>query len=98
MRIPVKLISLQGPPPPGFDEAGDGSIEAAAGATLADVLRGLGLPADEAFATLINGEPVAASERYRRRLKAGDALTVFPPIKGGAGGAASPRRRRLRQP
>ena len=83
MRIPVRLISLQGPPPPGFDEAGDGSIEVAAGASLADALAGLGLPADEAFATLVNGEPVAAAARRRWRLKAGDALTVFPPIKGG---------------
>ncbi|MBI2586127.1 MAG: hemerythrin domain-containing protein [Rhodospirillales bacterium] len=84
MRIPVKLISVDGPPPPGFDDAGDGSIEAADGASLADVLAKLGLAADEAYATLVNGEPVAAAERRRRRLKAGDSLTVFPPIKGGA--------------
>jgi len=91
MRIPVKLISVDGPPPPGFDDAGSGGIETADGATLADVLARLGLPAGEAYATLINGEPVAAGERPRRRLKPGDSLTVFPPIKGGGQGGGRPR-------
>lgn len=94
MRIAVKLISVEGRPPPGFDDAGDGSMEAADGATLAQVLAKLGLPADEAFATLINGEPVAAAERAMRRLKPGDALTVFPPIKGGLDRGQSRERRR----
>lgn len=83
MKIPVRLISIDAQPPPGFDDAGEGTIELEHGASLADALRRLGLPADEPYATLVNGEPVAAGERRKRRLAAGDALTVFPPIKGG---------------
>lgn len=94
MRIAVRLISLDGAPPPGFDDGGDGFVEAADDATLSQVLARLGLPADETYATLVNGEPVAAGARARRRLGPGDSLTVFPPIKGGAGraGRRMPRR------
>lgn len=84
MKIPVRLISVDASPPPGFDNDGSGAIEVKDGASLADALRALGLPADEAYATLVNGEPVAAAARPGRRLKPSDALTVFPPIKGGA--------------
>ena|GEM_PF-264604 len=87
MKIPVRLISIDAPPPPGFDDAGEGAVELDHGASLADALRRLGLPADEPYATLVNGEPVAAGERRRRRLAAGDQLTLFPPIKGGRGHA-----------
>jgi len=84
VKIPVRLISIDGRPPPGFDADGAGTVEAADGASVAEVLAGLGLPADEDYAALVNGEPVAAAERSKRRLGPGDSLTVFPPIKGGA--------------
>ena len=86
MKIAVRLVSIEGGPPAGFGPDGEGSVEAAEGATLLDVLDGLKLPRDEPYATLVNGEPVAAPERARRRLRPGDALTVFPPIKGGRDG------------
>ncbi|MFQ5763892.1 MAG: MoaD/ThiS family protein [Rhodospirillales bacterium] len=83
MRVPVKLISVHGRLPPGFDDDGDGVVEAADGATLADVLGALDLPWDEDYVTLVNDEPVPPAKRARRVLAGGDALTVFPPIKGG---------------
>jgi len=83
VKIPVRLISIDGRRPPGFDDEGAGAVEAADGVSLAEVLASLGLPADEDYAALVNGEPVAAAERPRRRLGPGDSLTVFPPIKGG---------------
>ncbi len=83
MRIAVKLVSLDGRRPAGFDDDGDGWVELGPRATLADALDLLGLPADEPYAALVNGEPVAAADRAGRRLAPGDALTVFPPIKGG---------------
>lgn len=89
MKIAVKLVAIDGRPPPGFDDEGEGVVEARAGASLAEVLAGLGLPADEPYAALVNGEPVAAAERPKRRLGPGDSLTVFPPIKGGAAPAAA---------
>ena len=83
MKIRVKLISLQGPPPPGFDEVGNGALEAAQGATLGDLLERLELPGNETYVTLINGEPVPQNRRAARTVSADDTLTIFPPIKGG---------------
>lgn len=77
------MISVRGRMPPGFDDGGDGVVEAADGATVADVLSALGLPADEDYVALVNDEPVPPATRARRVLAGGDALTVFPPIKGG---------------
>ena len=58
-------------------------LELAPGATMADALTALDLPAAESYVTLVNGEIVRVAERARRRLAQGDALIVFPPIKGG---------------
>ncbi len=83
MKLKVKLISIQGRPPPGFDADGEGTVEAADGATLADVLAAMGLPEDEDYVTLVNDEPVAAKARPKRILEPTDSLVIFPPIKGG---------------
>lgn len=68
--------------PPGSD--GDtAALEVDEGATLFDVLRQLGVPADKNYLLAINDEVVARSERERRVLADHDALTILPPIKGG---------------
>ena len=58
-------------------------VRDAPGATMADALTALDLPAAESYVTLVNVEIVRATERAGRRLAQGDALIVFPPIKGG---------------
>ena len=83
MKLKVKLISIQGELPPDFDVDGEGTVEAADGATLADVLAAMGLPEDEDYVTLVNDDPVAANARPKRILESTDRLTIFPPIKGG---------------
>ncbi len=83
MKIRVKLISVQGPPPPGFDKDGNGALEAAQGATLGDLLERLELPGHEPYVTLINGEPVPQDRRSARTVCTDDTLTIFPSIKGG---------------
>ena len=83
MKIRVKLISLPGPPPPGFDEDGNGTLEAVQGSTLGDLLERLKLPGNETYVTLINGEPVSRDRRSERTVRDGDTLTIFPPIEGG---------------
>ncbi|MEE9317147.1 MAG: MoaD/ThiS family protein [Rhodospirillales bacterium] len=83
MKIAVKMISIQGPAPPEFDADGNGVVEAAPDATLADVLSAMGLPENEAYVTLVNDDPVPAKDRAGRRLDPADRLTIFPPIKGG---------------
>ncbi len=50
---------------------------------VADALSQLGLARPDSHATLLNDETVPAGRRAETALKAGDILTVFPPIKGG---------------
>ena len=83
MKIRVKLISVEGPAPPGFDENGEGTVVAAEGAMLADIVDALGLSPLEPYVTLVNDQPVPADERAGRAVAPGDTLTIFPPIKGG---------------
>ncbi len=49
------------------------------GATLADLLRALQVPAEEVKITFVNG--LAQSEDWQ--LKDGDEVGIFPPIAGG---------------
>jgi molybdopterin converting factor small subunit len=50
------------------------------GATIADALAELGIPASTANMTLVDGSHEA---NLRQRLKDGCILSVFPPIAGG---------------
>jgi molybdopterin converting factor small subunit len=50
------------------------------GATIADALAELGIPASAANMTLVDGSHEA---NLRQRLKDGCILSVFPPIAGG---------------
>ena len=83
MNIRVKLIAIIDRRRPSDDGVADSTIELASGATTADALAALDLPAAESYVTLVNGEIVRAAERAGRKLAEGDALIVFPPIKGG---------------
>jgi len=49
------------------------------GNTLADLLLQLGIPEDEAFVTLVNGQ----SSPHSTPLKEGDRVGIFPPVGGG---------------
>ncbi len=51
------------------------------GATVAQVMEGLGLPGDMPFTTLVNGRHSEADQV----LQPGDRLTAFPPLAGGLG-------------
>ena len=83
MKVRVKLIAIIDQRRPPDDGVNDSVIELAPGATAADALAALDLPAAESYVTLVNGEIVRAAERAGRALAEDDALTVFPPIKGG---------------
>jgi len=58
-------------------------LEVADGATPADVMRQLKLPADENYLVSLNGEVVVISQRNSRRLVENDRLAIMPPLKGG---------------
>jgi molybdopterin converting factor small subunit len=51
------------------------------GATVGEVVRGLGIPDDMPFTTLVNGRHSEPDEV----LKPGDRLSAFPPLAGGRG-------------
>lgn len=84
MRIAVKLLSPAGEMPAGFDEFGDRDMDVPENATVASVVDGLKLPAEESYTTIINGESVPLSERGGRHLADGDEVVLFPAIQGGA--------------
>ncbi len=83
MNIRVKLIAIIDQRRPPDDGVNDSVIELAPGATMADAMTALDLPAAESYVTLVNGEIVGAAERAGHGLAEDDALVVFPPIKGG---------------
>jgi len=84
MRLDVKLLSPAGEMPTGFDDFGDREMDVPAGATVASLVDGLNLPAEEAYMTIINGESVPLSERADRHLTDGDEVVLFPALQGGA--------------
>ncbi len=78
MRISVELIAVRSP------LVGDGGdLEVDDGATLAQVLERLALPEGESYITIVNDRSIGHGERDGAALSEGDAVTVFPPIKGG---------------
>ena len=83
MRITVKLIAVVVPGSTNSTANKEVVVDLADGATPNDALAALDLPAEDAFVTLVNDESVPPGVRDRLSLKAGDTLTVFPPIKGG---------------
>ena len=58
-------------------------LEVPDGATPMDVIRQLGMPADENYLVSLNGEVVVIGERHTRVLAENDHLAIMPPLKGG---------------
>jgi len=79
VKITVKTVAIRPPAPPNAERV----IELPDGAVVADALSQLGLARPNSHATLLNDETIPAGRRGETALKAGDILTVFPPIKGG---------------
>ena len=72
--------------PPGSTD-GTATLEVPDGTRVDDVARRLGIPEAMSHIALINGREAAPDDE----LAAGDVLTLFPPLAGGAG--AGPARR-----
>ena len=83
MKITVKLLSIAGSPPSGFDEFGVRAMDMVAGSTVVELLAGLSLPSEEAYTTIINGEIVPPKDRADTKLADGDEITLFAAIQGG---------------
>ncbi len=88
MNIRVKLYALLDKYlPQGASQGATGNeadLDVAGGATVSEVLDGLGMPPEVCHLVLINGHFVAPGERKTRKLAEGDHLAVWPPVAGGS--------------
>ena len=83
MKIRIKLYALLGTYLPPGAKQNEADIDVDEGATVADVIRGLKLPAQSCHLVLVNGVYVGPEERAERVLAEGEALAIWPPVAGG---------------
>ena len=80
MRVDVQLhATLTAFLPPGSRD-GVAVLDVAAPATVADLIRHLGIPADLSRVVLVNGHDVDEETL----LRIGDVVDIFPPLAGGS--------------
>lgn len=80
MRVEVRLFATLARYLP-EDDRGAACLEIATGSTVADVTRVLGIPSDLSRIVLVNDRDAPDHQA----LVAGDVVTLFPPLAGGAG-------------
>ena len=83
MKIKVKLVSMPGHQPAGFDDGGNALLQLDDKSTVSDMMSRLALSELEIYMVLVNGETIPPSEREDHLLKDGDDVAVFPPMEGG---------------
>lgn len=83
MKVVVKLYALLDRYLPPGSADNRATLELAEGATPAQVIHSLGLPAQYCHLVLVNGSFVAPGERATLTLQEGDHLAVWPPVAGG---------------
>ena len=83
MKINVKLVSMPGHQPTGFNDFGNAHLSFSNGTTVLGLLEDMKLSKVETYMVLINGETVPPSIHKEHFLKDGDDVTIFPPMEGG---------------
>ena len=84
MRITLKLFATLEKYLPTARKAHNGAeVEVPDGASVADVLRQLGVPREEVHLVLVDGRFVPEDALEEVRLEEGQALAVWPPVAGG---------------
>lgn len=83
ISVGFQLVSIDPSEAKGLGKDGVGDIPVKDGGTLADAMSMVGLPADQPFMTMVNGNPVPPEDRDKKALVDGDQVVVFPPIEGG---------------
>ena len=81
MRVEVRLFATLACYLPEDNHRGAACLEVATGSTVADVARVLGIPSDLSRIVLVNDRDAPDHQA----LTAGDVVTLFPPLAGGAG-------------
>ena len=80
MRIEVQLFATLAAFLPPDSREGAATLEVPDRSTVRDVIEHLRLPSDLERVTLVNG----GDAEPERPLRAGDVVTMFPPLAGGA--------------
>jgi len=88
MRITVKLVGpladrLPASHPLGANPRAACPLEIDEGADVTALLTAIGLSAEAEYFAMINDEHVPSADIATRRLHAGDAVVLLPPLKGG---------------
>ena len=84
MHITLKLFAtLEKYLPPGRGAHNEAVVEVPDGASVAEVLRQLGVPREEVHLVLVDGRFVPVDALNEVRLKEGQALAIWPPVAGG---------------
>jgi len=83
MNVRVKLISMDGPAPQGFDNFGEAQISLTDSASVTDLLNHIAIGHEETYMVLVNGETSPPSGRDQQKLCEGDEIAIFPPMQGG---------------
>jgi sulfur carrier protein ThiS len=83
MQITVVTSGILGKYLPAGAKGNKAELDVAEGARPVDVMGVLGLPLDDGYLTILNGDLLPIAEREVRALAAGDELGIFPPLKGG---------------
>ena len=80
MKVEVKLFATLAKYLPGGEDGGSATAEVPDGSTVGQLIRRLGIPDGMPRIVLINGLDADPEQP----LHDGDALSVFPPLAGGA--------------
>ncbi len=83
MHIKVKTAGRLGRYLPPGSSGNEARLRIEAEATPLDIMRRLDLPERDSYLVMLNGEVVPSAARPQIRLKDGDELGIFPPLKGG---------------
>ena len=83
MNVKVKLVSMPGHQPNGFDEFGNALLQLDGKTTISGLIELLKLSTQESYMVLVNSETVPPSEHPTHQLNDGDEAAIFPPMEGG---------------
>jgi sulfur carrier protein ThiS len=83
MRITVKSGGILVQHLPAERDGNTAVLEVAEGASPLDVIAQLGLPLEDSYLVILNGENLPKSQRAECSLAEDDFLAIMPPLKGG---------------
>ncbi len=83
MQLKVKVVGPLSRYLPAGSVDNQTVIDAAEGATVADLIKALGMPEDQKCIVSIDDEVVPTGERQSKLLSASDSIKLISPLKGG---------------